>query len=218
MARLARGIEQVAGEADVIHCDVMDGHFVPNLTFGPPVVKAIKRVSLGIPLDVHLMIDSPLKWLDRYLDAGLDGNDYLTFHWEAEKNVHPGIERIRSAGVHPGLSIKPNTDINSVAEYLPLLDLCLVMTVEPGFGGQAFMAGMLPKVSAARGLMRREAVVAVDGGIDVGTAPLAAAAGANLLVAGNAVYGAKRPKLAIRSIRSAAEGGLASASNQFRRG
>ena len=203
MARLAYSIERVAAEADIIHCDVMDGHFVPNLTFGPPIIKAIKRASQGVPLDVHLMIESPVNWIKRFLDAGLSSGDYLTFHIEADADPRPGLVQIREAGVGAGLSVKPKTPFETLIPYKDMLDQILVMTVEPGFGGQAFMGECLTKVVEARKLLGPGKVVAVDGGIDPITAPRAFLAGADLLVAGNAVYGKPRPLAAIRRIREA---------------
>jgi ribulose-phosphate 3-epimerase len=210
MANFTRSIERVAREVDYIHCDVMDAHFVPNLTFGPPVVKAIKKASLGIPLDVHLMIERPIYWIPRFLEAGLDARDFLTFHIEAEEHCQPGLEIIRKAGVGAGLSIKPKTSFDALRPFEGLLDQVLVMTVEPGFGGQSFMADMLEKIRAARQVFKNDVLIGVDGGIDVKTAPLAASAGANLLVAGNAIFGWSRPAYAAKRIRKAAQAGVKS--------
>ena len=203
MAKLAEAVKMVSGEADYIHCDVMDGHFVPNLTFGAPVVAAVKRVST-LPLDVHLMIEAPERWVDSYIEAGLDTRDFLTFHVEAASNPEKTIAQIRRAGVRPGISIKPGTPFEEAAGLLPLVDMMLVMTVEPGFGGQTFMHDMLPKITAARAALGRSALVAVDGGIDTQTAPLVVRAGADLLVVGNAIYGREDPLQAVRELREAA--------------
>jgi len=202
MAKLAEAVKLVTGEVDYIHCDVMDGHFVPNLTFGAPVVAAIKRVS-SIPLDVHLMIEAPGRWLNDYIKAGLDERDFLTFHYEAEPDPVSVIARIRSAGIKPGISIKPGTPFEEVAELVGSVDQVLVMTVEPGFGGQHFMHGMLPKIESARTTAGQSKVVAVDGGIDPQTAPLVVRAGADLLVAGNAIFRRGDPVRAVRDLREA---------------
>ncbi len=201
MSNLTREIARVEGDVDLIHCDVMDGHFVPNLTFGPPVIKAIKRVSRGIPLDVHLMIERPLDWIGRFLDAGLGEGDFLTFHVETQDDPSTGLEQIRRAGVGAGLSMKPKTEWGSVQGFIGRLNLILVMTVEPGFGGQTFMPEMLKKVSALRESFGEGLVIGVDGGIDANTAPLAQAAGADLLVAGKAIFGEPSPCEAAKRIR-----------------
>lgn len=208
MARLSSAIQAVETSADYIHCDVMDGHFVPNLTFGPPVVKAIKRAS-KLPLDVHLMIANPSKWIDRFIDSGLDKDDFLTFHIEAEINPLPAIERILERGVRPGLSLKPGTYLGKLIPFLDLIDQLLIMTVEPGFGGQAFMPTVLPKIRQARKLAGGRLVIGVDGGIDVETIPFVVSAGADLLVAGSAVYSRKdgsSPAEAISLLRHSVAG------------
>ena len=149
MARFAEAVEMVSEEADYIHCDVMDGHFVPNLTFGAPVVAAIKKVS-SLPLDVHLMIEAPGRWIDDYLKAGLDHNDFLTFHYEAEDIPEYVIARIRDAGVRPGIAIKPKTGYDAFSDLIEYVDQVLIMTVEPGFGEQTFMRDMLEKARLTR--------------------------------------------------------------------
>ncbi len=203
MANFADAVKAVKDDADYIHCDVMDGHFVPNLTFGAPVVKAIKKVS-SLPLDVHLMIEVPGEWVKDYLKAGLDSNDFLTFHVEAESDPAGVIDFIRNKGVRPGISIKPDTPFEDVVEFLPLVDQLLVMTVEPGFGGQSFR-DMTDKMREARRIYGDKLVIGVDGGIDSDTAPKVASAGADLLIAGSAVYGRKglTPAEAIQEIRRA---------------
>jgi len=208
MARLSDAIQAVETTADYIHCDIMDGHFVPNLTFGPPVVKAIKRVS-KLPLDVHLMINDPVSWIDRFIDTGLDSKDFLTFHIEAEINPQSGIERIIDRGVRPGLSIKPGTYSGQIIPYLDIIDQLLVMSVEPGFGGQQFMRSVLPKIRQVRKLVGSQLIIGIDGGIDVDTIPQAVSAGADLIVAGSAVYGRKdgsTPAEAIHQLRMAVLG------------
>lgn len=203
MARLAEAVASVASEADYIHCDVMDGHFVPNLTFGAPVVKAVKRIS-PLPLDVHLMIETPSRWLDDYVKAGLDGKDFLTFHLEAEPSPDFLLTRIRAAGIRPGLAIKPCTPYEKAAPFLALADQLLVMTVEPGFGGQQFMPDMVAKVSQARAEHPR-LVIGVDGGINHNTATACVRAGANLLAAGSSVFGEVDPREALRRLRRVME-------------
>lgn len=203
-ARLGEVVTHIASGVDLIHCDVMDGHFVPNLTFGPLIVKTIKRVS-PVPLDVHLMIEKPGDWVKRYLDCGLDDRDYLTFHLEAEEDPKSGLETIRGAGVKAGLAIKPATAFDRVIPYVPLINILLIMTVEPGFGGQKFMEDMLIKVENARAVLPPEIVIAVDGGIDRYTAPRAVRAGAKLLVVGNALFSQPDPLREAKLIRDAAE-------------
>jgi ribulose-phosphate 3-epimerase len=203
MARLADAVKSVASAADYIHCDVMDGHFVPNLTFGAPVVAAVKKIS-PIPLDVHLMIECPGKWINDYIIAGLDNDDFLTFHVEAESKPEDLIAQIRNAGVRPGIAIKPKTIFEQFEGLVELVDQVLIMTVEPGFGGQKFMPDMLDKVKLTRQISQ-SVVIGIDGGIDKNTAPLAVQAGADLLIAGNAVFGYADPELAIQNIRRSIE-------------
>jgi ribulose-phosphate 3-epimerase len=189
-ANLARDVQivQQAG-AQSIQVDVMDGHFVPNLTVGPDVVKALRRAS-SIFLDLHLMIENPLDYIDAFAKAGAD---LITLHVEACEDPQHAIARIHGLGKKAGLAIRPKTPVTALWPYLDDLDMALVMTVEPGFGGQAFMPEMLPKVEALRARLGWNAPrcrLQVDGGINVKTAPLAAAAGADSLVAGSAVFGA----------------------------
>lgn len=203
MANFERDINLVADAVDYVHCDVMDGHFVPNLTFGVPVVKAIRRVS-PVPLDVHLMIKSPGIWVERYISTGLKSEDFLTFHIEDEPDPEMVIETIRSGNVRPGIAVKPGTSFESFSHLVPLVDQVLVMTVEPGFGGQSFMRGMMSKIQSVRDLAEHETVIGVDGGIDPTTAPEAVLAGANLLAAGSAIFGQEDPVSAARELREAA--------------
>jgi ribulose-phosphate 3-epimerase len=202
----AIGLAERAG-ADLMHIDVMDGHFVPNLTIGPPVIKALKGVT-SIPLDVHLMISNPEATLEWYLDAGAD---MLTVHAEAAPHLHRVVQVIRAAGAKPGVSLNPATPVDVLHDILPDLDSVLVMSVNPGFGGQSFIESAVGKVARLAALIREtgsRAVIEVDGGINADTAPLVAAAGARMLVAGNAFYGDPDPIAALARIRSAAEQAL----------
>lgn len=203
MARLAEAVELISDHADYIHCDVMDGHFVPNLTFGAPVVAAVKKTS-SLPLDVHLMIETPGRWVDDYRRAGLDQNDFLTFHYEAEEHPRHVIAHIRDAGIKPGIAVKPKTGFEAFKYLIELVDQVLIMTVEPGFGGQKFMQDVLSKVQLTR-RASDAVIIGIDGGIDCSTAPEAVNAGANLLVAGNAVFGKADPVSAIKDIRNSIE-------------
>ena len=188
--------------ADWIHLDVMDGHFVPNLTIGPAIISAV-RSHTKLPFDVHLMIEDPLKYIDAFADAG---SDIITFHVEASSPIEETIEKIRSRGVRPGLVIKPNTPAEAVFPYLDKLYMVLVMTVEPGFGGQSFMADMLPKVTAIKNECRRrglELLVEADGGISEKTVSACAEAGVDVCVSGTGVFKAQDPALAIQTLKNA---------------
>lgn len=199
-----------AAGADWIHVDVMDGHFVPNLTIGPLVVEALKRIA-SAPLDVHLMIANPEETVRWYMDAGAD---LVTVHAEACRDL-PGIVReIHAAGGKAGVSIKPKTSVDAIAEVIGELDLVLVMSVEPGFGGQAFISESVPKVARIRKMADAAGsgvIIEVDGGIDETTAPLVVGAGARMLVAGNAIFCRKDPGESLRAIRAAGERALARA-------
>ena len=201
-ARLGEEIRRVeeAG-ADVIHVDVMDGHFVPNLTVGPAIVKAIRRVS-DLPYDVHLMLEQPEKYVKPFAEAGADN---ITIHVEIDADVRSVLETIHQLGCSAGISLRPGTSASALAEYVRDVDLILVMTVEPGFGGQSFDTGMLPKIEAIRELVQRQARPAhieVDGGINADTAKQCVDAGANLLVAGTSVFKAPNgPAEAIRALK-----------------
>ena len=171
---------------DMLHLDVMDGIFVPNLSFGVPVIKSIKKHS-NVPLDVHLMIDRP----HRYIKDFAPVSDILGFHFEAGSDVAETLKEIRSLGCKSCLTIKPKTKPEEIFEYLPLCDMVLVMSVEPGFGGQSFMESALPKLEALKAEIDRQGLsvdLEVDGGINAETAPLAAKAGANVLVAGSYIF------------------------------
>ena len=173
--------------ADMLHIDVMDGHFVPNITLGAPIVKCIRKCS-DLPFDVHLMISDPYKYVPDFVKAG---SDIITFHVEADSDVEKTVDLINSLGAKAGLSVKPKTPVEEVFPYLDKLAMVLVMTVEPGFGGQSFMEDMMPKVSAVRAEIERRGLdvdVQVDGGINATTVVTAARAGANVFVAGNAIF------------------------------
>lgn len=178
--------------ADYVHVDVMDGIFVPNITIGIPVVAAIRKIT-DLPLDVHLMIDRPLRYVDEFCDAGAD---ILTIHAEADtaENNIAALKRIREKGVRAAVSIKPGTGPEALEPYWGLMDLVLVMTVEPGFGGQKFMADMMPKVKAIREIIDRcypDTELEVDGGVNLTTGRECAEAGANVMVAGSAFFKAE---------------------------
>jgi ribulose-phosphate 3-epimerase len=187
--------------ADLHHVDVMDGHFVPNLTIGPPVVKAIRRAT-RIPLDCHLMLDHPLAYAKAFADAGADS---ITFHVEAKDDPAGTAKAIRALGKRVGIALNPDTPVERVVPFLDLVDMVLVMSVFPGFGGQKFMGEVLPKVEALRGVHRFGKDVEMDGGINGETIASCAAAGANVLVAGTAVYGEEDLAGAVRSLRGKAD-------------
>ena len=186
---------------DWLHLDVMDGHFVPNLTFGPPVIAAMKKVA-SRPLDVHLMITDPWKYRDPFLDAGAD---LFTFHVEVEAHgdVHALIDAVKARGAKVGLSLQPDTPAERLRPYLPRLDLVLIMSVFAGFGGQKFMPEVLPKAQALRA-MGYLGEISIDGGIGTGTIAQAAAAGVNAFVAGTAVFGAADRRARIAELRALA--------------
>jgi len=196
--------EAEAAGADYIHVDVMDGHFVPNISMGPVVVRAVRR-STSLPLDVHLMIDAPERYLAEFCAAGAS---ILTVHVETNPHLHRTVQQIKEMGCGAGVTLNPATPAASLVEILPYVDQVLVMTVNPGFGGQQFIEGTLNKVRELRALLdavNPTADLEVDGGIDAGTAARVVAAGANVLVAGSAVFGAPEGiAAAMASIRAAA--------------
>ena len=191
------------GSADAVHVDVMDNHFVPNLTFGPQMVRRLQAVS-AIPLDVHLMITDVDRWAPEYAELGAFS---VTFHAEAASDPVALARRLRSIGARAGLAVKPGTDVEPYLDLLPEFDQLLVMTVEPGFGGQSFMPQMMGKVRAVRAAIDAAALdvwLQVDGGISTDTIGQAAEAGADTFVAGSSVYGAGDPEAAIAGLRAAA--------------
>ena len=200
-ANLERDIRLVEiNGADWIHVDVMDGHFVPNITIGIPVVKSLKRFAQK-PLDVHLMIENPEKYIEDFAKAGAD---IITFHYEAveEENIEEICNEIKSLGCKAGISIKPKTNQNVLLPYLKFVDMVLVMTVEPGFGGQEFMHYCAQKIPTIRQNGNKDLIIQVDGGINDVTSKICVSLGANSLVAGSYIYKSKDVKKAIESLRA----------------
>lgn len=191
--------------ADLVHVDVMDGHFVPNLTFGVPVVAALRRRT-ELPLDVHLMVSNPGDLLDAYLEAGADR---VAVHWEASVHLDRLLGRIRQAGAAAGVALNPATPVELLEDALPALDFVLLMSVNPGFAGQAFLPGALDKARRLSTLARRLGVaveIAMDGGLDSETTPRAVRAGVETCVVGSAIFGRQDPAAAARAIRAGAAG------------
>jgi ribulose-phosphate 3-epimerase len=191
-----------ANGADFIHVDVMDGHFVPNITFGPVIVKTLKRIT-KLPLDVHLMIENAGLYVEEFAAAGAA---YITVHQEALRHLHRVIQQIRNAGARPGISLNPATDISTILPVLAQVDLILLMTVNPGFGGQKFLEFVIDKIRALAEIkqeMEYDFLIEVDGGIDPGTAGQVLDAGAEVLVAGNAIFGQANIAAACRKLRDA---------------
>ncbi len=206
LSNLSQAVEQCeAGGADLIHFDVMDGHFVPNLTFGIPVLAALRR-STTLPLDVHLMVEGPGVLLDGYLDAGADR---VAVHWEAEPHLDGTLRRIRDAGVKAGVAVNPATPVECLEDVLEVLDFVLLMSVNPGFSGQSFLPSVLAKVKRLREMLQRrglEVEIEMDGGLAAGTIRSAVEAGVAVCVAGSAVFGAENPVEAMRALRLVAIG------------
>jgi len=201
-AMLAAEVERVRPQADLLHVDVMDGHFVPNLTIGPPVVAALRKHT-DLFLDCHLMVEDPLALLEPMAEAGANG---CTVHVELGDPT-TAIRRMRQLDLHPGIVLNPSTPVHQVLPHLGVVDLVLVMSVVPGRGGQPFIPEVLPKVEAIRRRIDRDGLAVdleIDGGINPQTAPLATAAGANVLVAGSAIFGQLEPAVAAARIRTAA--------------
>lgn len=204
LSRVADEVRRIEAAADWVHLDVMDNHFVPNLTFGLPVVESLLS-HISIPADCHLMIDEPERWAPGFAEAGAGS---VTFHVEATRKPAMLAKDIRAAGARAGVGLKPATPISAIERVIGSIDMILVMTVEPGFGGQAFMTEMLPKVREARAIADAADVdiwVQVDGGVDADTIEMCAASGADVFVAGSAVYRADDPNLMIERLRAAAE-------------
>ena len=200
-ARLESELATVA-TADVLHLDVMDGHFVPNITLGPPVIKALRKHT-QLPFDCHLMISEPQRYIDRFLDAGAD---MISIHVETEPHLQRALQMIRGGGAKAGIAINPATSAESLSTAIEFCDYVLVMTVNPGFGGQKFIEPVVPKIRHISRLIRERGLgvdIEVDGGIDGKTAPIVVAAGATILVAGSAVFGQPDRAGAIQNIRSA---------------
>jgi ribulose-phosphate 3-epimerase len=195
--------------ADMIHFDVMDGHFVPNITIGPPVLQSLTRIT-RLPIDVHLMIENPDRYIAAFVEAGAAS---ITVHAEAVVHLHRVVHLIKSLGAKAGVALNPATPVTALEQIAADVDYVLVMTVNPGFGGQTFIPRSASKVRAVRKLLDREgsaAPIEVDGGIDLRTAPGIVQAGADILVAGNAVFGSPDPERAIRDLRAAASSAVAS--------
>lgn len=198
-ANLEKELDKCAS-AQLIHIDVMDGHFVPNISIGAPVVSSIKKVC-NIPFDVHLMISNPLQYVEDFANAGAD---IICFHTECDSPIDETVDKIISLGKKAALAIKPGTDANAVIPYLDKLDMVLVMTVEPGFGGQSFMESTMPKIEAIRAIAP-DIDIEVDGGINPETVKIAAKAGANVFVAGSAVFKSENPESTINLLKTNAE-------------
>jgi ribulose-phosphate 3-epimerase len=201
-SRLAEELATVEGHADVLHLDVMDGHFVPNLTIGPAVVKAC-RVHSSLTFDCHLMIEEPQRYIPAFLEAGAE---MISVHVETEPHLQRALQLIRDGGAKAGIALNPATAAESLTTAIEFCDFVLVMSVNPGFGGQKFIKQVVPKIRRIAGLIQEHGLdveIEVDGGIDAVTAPLVTAAGATILVAGSAIFGKNDRAAAIQAIRTA---------------
>jgi ribulose-phosphate 3-epimerase len=202
--KLADEIAAIEQGADVLHLDVMDGHFVPNLTIGPGIVKACRPLS-RLTFDCHLMIEEPQRYIDRFLEAGAD---MISIHFETEPHLQRGLQQIREGGAKAGIAINPATPAEALSTAIEFCDFVLVMTVNPGFGGQKFIEPVVPKIRHISQMVRERGLpveIEVDGGIDEKTAPLVVAAGASILVAGSAIFGKPDRTAAMQSIRNAVQ-------------
>jgi ribulose-phosphate 3-epimerase len=209
-AHLAREIESVEkGKADLLHLDIMDGHFVPNLTVGPPVVASIRKIT-SLPLDVHLMIEEPARLVDDFIRAGAN---WVSVHVEADHHLNRTIQHIRSQGVRAGVALNPSTPIGTLEEVLADLDFVLIMSVNPGFGGQQFIPSALNKIRKLRQEItcnKYRARIEVDGGLDTGNLEEVIAAGADMIVAGTAIFRSKNgPAAAVQGMKDIAESQMA---------
>ena len=203
-SRLAEELQTVE-TADILHLDVMDGHFVPNITIGPPIIKAL-RGRTKLPFDCHLMITDPQQYIGAFLDAGAN---MISIHVEAEPHLQRALQMIRDGGAKAGIAINPATSVESLSTAIEFCDYVLVMTVNPGFGGQKFIEPVVPKIRQISNLIRERGLrveIEVDGGVDAKTAPVVTAAGASILVAGSAVFGKPDRADAIQMIRDAVKG------------
>lgn len=210
-AHLSREIESAEqGGADLLHLDIMDGHFVPNLTIGPPVVASIRSIT-RLPLDVHLMIEEPARYVDEFIRAGAN---WISVHVETDTHLNRTVQHLQGQGVHAGVALNPATPISALDEVLPDIDFILVMSVNPGFGGQRFIPSALHKIRKLRERITSNnyrARIEVDGGIDAGSLPDVLAAGADVIVAGSAVFRSKNnPADAVRAMKQAVQDQLAS--------
>lgn len=203
-SNLEREVALVSDSADWVHVDVMDNHFVPNLSFGSHVLESLSKNKVK-PIDAHLMIENPERWAPKFIDAGADS---VTFHYEAADDCAKLIKEIHALKSRVGLAIKPKTPLNDVKEFISEIDVLLVMTVEPGFGGQSFMLDMLDKVREARSLINKEKLttwIQVDGGVGLQTVEMAVQAGADFLVVGSAAFSSKDPAKAMYEIKKLAQ-------------
>lgn len=202
-AYLGQALEIVSrAGSPIVHLDIMDAHFVPNLTFGPPVIRAL-RAATKLTLDAHLMIADPDRWVDDYIDAGAD---MISVHVEASRHLHRTLSRIRQAGCIPGVALNPATSLSSIEEALPWVDFVMLMTVNPGFGGQSYISTSTAKIHRLAQMIQSQRLdvrIEVDGGIGLDTIHEVASAGVNLAVAGSAVFCSDSPEESIRSLRRA---------------
>lgn len=200
-SKLAEEVKEAeAAGADMIHIDVMDGHFVPNISMGPFIVEAVRKVT-SLPLDVHLMIENPDRYIEQFIDAGAD---YITVHMEASPHIHRTVQEIRRLGAKPGVVINPGTPASSISSIIDYVDMVLVMTVNPGFGGQSFIPGVLPKIREIKQMIIGKELdidIEVDGGINSETLKLCKDAGANIFVAGSAIFSQTDRQKAMNELR-----------------